>query len=116
MRLAIASRSTSLGSVWMTTSAPGAISWRPGFDLLGNGVGPFERQVAVDIDGHVHEKHGPGAANPHLPHVEHAFDPGGLIAETLRQAVGRAVEEHVDRPPAQPIAHKQDDEGNAERG
>ena len=87
-----------------------------GFDLFGDGVGPLERQVAVDVDRHVHEKHRAGAADAHLPDVEHAFDLLRGLPELLRQAVRRPVEEDVDRPPAQPVADEEHDESHAERG
>ena len=71
---------------------PGGDLLDAGFDLFGDGVGPLERQVAVDVDRHVHEKHRAGAADANLPDVEHAFDllrgvPG--VAAAGRPAPGR---------------------------
>ena len=88
----------------------------PLLDRFGDGVGPLEGQVAVDVDGHVHEHARPGPADADLADAQHPVDRGGRVAKLLGQALGRPVEENVDRLLAELVADEEDDEGHPDGG
>ncbi len=87
-----------------------------GLDVLGDGVGPFEGQVAVDLDGHVDEGRGPRLAEADLAGADDALDLVRRGRDLLLQPLRGAVEEDVDRALAQPVADEEHDEGDAQGG